>query len=111
MRSNLLLAACLLAATAAGQQPVEPKPQPAVAAILDQFEQHSIVMLGEIHGSIQFDQLLSELVKSPLFAERANDIVVEMANAIWQPTLDEYISGMDVPADKRARPQDPCPCR
>ncbi len=99
MRSTLALVACVAACIAAGQETKTAQPKPAVAEIIRQFEQYPIVMLGEIHGSIQFDQLLRELVTTPAFTERVNDIVVEAGNALHQPALDAYISGADVPAE------------
>jgi len=57
-------------------------------------------MLGEIHGSIQFDDLVRKLVGTPAFSERGIDVVVEMGNAYHQDILDRYISGCDVPIDK-----------
>jgi hypothetical protein len=97
MICTLVLCSCAgaqqpLAQTSAPAQPKEP-----VAEIVRLFDQHRIVMLGEIHGSIQFDELLSKLVNSPAFAERVNDVVVEFGNARHQAILDRYIAGDDVP--------------
>jgi hypothetical protein len=99
MRINGALVLCLAGGMAAGQQPMESKARPAVAEIIRQVDQYPIVMLGEIHGSIQFDELLKELVRTPAFAERVNDIVVEMGNALHQQVLDRYIGGGEVPED------------
>jgi hypothetical protein len=99
MRIGAPLVICLSTAIAIGQAPPASKPQPAVEEILRRFDQYQVVMLGEIHGSIQFDQLLKKLVQDPGFAGRVNDIVVEMANALHQPVLDRYIAGAEVPPE------------
>lgn len=77
-----------------------PQAKEPVAEIIRLFDQHRVVMLGEIHGSIQLDELLNKLVSTPAFSERVNDIIVEMGNALHQDALDRYIAGGDVPIDK-----------
>jgi hypothetical protein len=84
---------CVIAANPAASQ-TEKEP---VQAIVKAFDSHPIVMLGEIHGSVQFDALLKELVASPEFAAKVNDVVIEMGNSLYQDTLDRYIAGGDVP--------------
>lgn len=100
MLFRLLRLAFIAAITALGQLPTESKSKPAIEAILSQFDHCPIVILGEIHGSIQFDRLLQELVATPSFSARVNDIVVEMANALYQPILDAYIAGENVPEER-----------
>jgi uncharacterized iron-regulated protein len=102
MLFRLVLPACIAAISALGQASPETTPKSAVEAIIRQFDQYPIVILGEIHGCIQFDELLKELVAAPSFSARVNDIVVEMANALYQSTLDAYIAGENVP-DERLR--------
>jgi hypothetical protein len=103
MKLGVALLLSFLACIASGQQQTDAKPQPAVKSIIGQFDRYPVVMLGEIHGSIQFDQLLKGLVTAPSFAEHVNDIVVEMGNALHQPILDAYISGADTPLDQLCR--------
>ena len=74
--------------------------QDPVTAILHAFEQHPIVMFGEIHGCVQEHALLKKLVTSPEFAARVNDIVIEMGNSLYQDVLDRYIAGENVPVDQ-----------
>jgi hypothetical protein len=73
------------------------KPQEAVGAILKLFDSYRIVILGEAHLCIQEHDLFKALVESPDFAGRVNDVVIEPANSLFQPTLDRYISGEPVP--------------
>lgn len=71
--------------------------QDPVTAILQLFEQHPIVMFGEVHGCVQEHALLKKLVTSPEFAARVNDVVIEAGNSLYQEVLDRYIAGEDVP--------------
>jgi hypothetical protein len=86
---------------AAAQTPAANEPSAAVtSAIIKLFDQYRIVMLGEIHESIQEHALLNRLVAAPGFSEHVNDIVVEACNALYQDVIDRYIAGEEVPADR-----------
>lgn len=74
--------------------------QDPVQAILQLFEQHPIVMFGEIHGCAQEHTLLKKLVTSPEFAARVNDVVIEMGNSLYQGVLDRYIAGENIPMEQ-----------
>jgi hypothetical protein len=50
------------------------------AAVLKAFQTHDIVMLGEIHWNKQEHEWLDSLVANPEFADRADDIVMEIGN-------------------------------
>jgi hypothetical protein len=43
------------------------------------------------------DDLILSLIRNPVFPEKVNDIVVECGNSLYQPILDRYIAGEDVP--------------
>ena len=58
---------------------------------------HQIVMFGETHGNKQEYEWLCKLVKTPAFANRLDDIVVEFGNSLYQKTVDRYIAGEDIP--------------
>ena len=60
--------------------------------LLQLFEQHPIVMFGEVHGCVQEHALLKKLVTSAEFAARVNDVVIEMGNSLYQEVLDGYIA-------------------
>ena len=93
-------AALLVAASSLLAQPAAEtvKPQEAVGTILKLFDSYRIVMLGEAHLCIQEHDLFKALIASPDFAGRVNDVVIESANSLYQPTLDRYIAGDAVPA-------------
>jgi hypothetical protein len=75
----------------------EPTPEPAVAAILAAFDKYEVVGVPEDHGMKDVDDFIFSLIRNPAFPERVNDIVVECGNSLYQPELDRYISGEDVP--------------
>jgi hypothetical protein len=70
------------------------------SAIIKLFDQHRIVMLGEMHESIQEHALLNKLVAAPGFSERVNDIVVETCNSLYQDAMDRYVGGENVLAER-----------
>ena len=80
---------------AASQGQVEP--QDATQAMIQAISAHQIVMFGETHGNKQEYEWLCKLVKTPAFADRVDDIVVEFGNSLYQKTVDRYIAGEDIP--------------
>ena len=87
--------------SAAAQPPTAQEPVAGVAsAIIKLFDRYRVVMLGEMHESIQEHALLNKLVAAPGFSERVNDIVVEVCNSLCQDEMDRYIAGEDVQADR-----------
>ena len=90
------LLVCLLPrCTAQAQRQAEP--QDATQAMIQAISAHQIVMFGETHGNKQEYEWLCKLVKTPAFADRVDDIVVEFGNSLYQKTVDRYIAGEDVP--------------
>lgn len=74
------------------------QPRAAVEAILDLLSLHQIVALGEgPHNNQQGHAFRLSLIRQPRFAEIVDDVVVEAGNARYQPLMDRYISGEDVP--------------
>lgn len=80
-----------------------PSPKNATEAVLQAFETHDIVMLGEIHWSKQEYQWLDSLVANPEFADRVDDIVMEFGNSLYQKSVDRYIAGEAVPIENVQR--------
>src|SRR5207247_1997711 len=56
-----------------------------------------IVALGEIHGGEKEHSLFRALLSDARFPAKVNDIVVEFGNAFYQPLVDRYVHGEDVP--------------
>ncbi len=75
----------------------EPVPEPAVPAILAAFDKYDVVAMPEDHGLKDLDDLIFALVRNPAFPGKVNDVVVECGNSLYQPLLDRYIAGEDVP--------------
>jgi uncharacterized iron-regulated protein len=75
----------------------EPTPEAAVPAILAAFDRYEVVGMPEGHGMEDEDHFILSLIRNPSFSEKVNDIEVECGNSLYQPMLDRYIAGEDVP--------------
>jgi hypothetical protein len=82
---------------ASGPVGTDLKPAAAIPAILGAFDQYEVVAMPEDHGLKDLDDLIFALVRNPEFPEKVNDVVVECGNSLYQPILDRYIAGEDVP--------------
>jgi hypothetical protein len=74
-----------------------PIPGDAELAILAAFDKHEVVGMSAAHGNKDLDDFILHLIRNPAFASTVDDIVVECGNSLYQPTLDRYIAGDDVP--------------
>ncbi|MGO8758522.1 MAG: hypothetical protein ACLQG3_10400 [Terracidiphilus sp.] len=72
-------------------------PRPAVAAILSAYDKYEVVAMPEAHGQKDVDDFILTLIRNSSFPEKVNDIEVECGNSLFQPVLDRYIAGEDVP--------------
>jgi hypothetical protein len=75
----------------------DPVPEPAVSAVLAAFDKYEVVGMPEAHDLKDVDDFILSLIRNPAFAEKVNDIAVECGNSLYQPVLDRYIAGEDVP--------------
>lgn len=96
MRSNLFSLGFLAAALCVGQNQ-QPNPQNATIAVVRAFDTHNIVMFGEAHACKEEYAWLRDLVATPAFADRVDDIVMEVGNSLYQKSVDRYIAGEDIP--------------
>jgi hypothetical protein len=78
----------------------DPKPQDATRAILAAFDKYEVVGMGAAHGNQDLDDFILNLIRNPELPGRISDIVVECGNSLYQPILDRYIAGDDVPLDQ-----------
>jgi hypothetical protein len=77
---------------------VAPVPREAVSAVLDLFEQYSIVALSEgDHNNQKGHEFRLALVRDPRFGRLVNDVVVEFGNSRYQTVMDRFTAGADVP--------------
>src|SRR5689334_11692017 len=72
-------------------------PEPAIPAVLSAFDSYEVVAIPEGHGMKDIDDFILALIRDPRFPDKVNDIAVECGNSLYQPVLDRYIAGMDVP--------------
>jgi hypothetical protein len=98
---SLFAAVCVTSITA--QSPLrpgsgaEPVPQPAIQGVLAAFDNHEVVAMPEAHDQKDLDDFILTLIRTPAFADKVNDIEVECGNSLYQPILDRYIAGEEVP--------------
>jgi hypothetical protein len=75
----------------------EPTPAPAIPEIVDAFDTYEVVAMPQGHGIKDLDDFILALIRTPAFLAKVNDIVVECGNSLYQPVLDRYTAGEDVP--------------
>ena len=90
--------AVILADAAHGQSTdVAAAVREAVPAVLDLFQQYSIVALSEgPHNNQKGHEFRLALVRDPRFGRLVNDVVVEFGNARYQTVMDRFTAGADV---------------
>jgi len=71
--------------------------EPAIPAVLSAFDSYEVVAINAGHGMKDVDDFILALIRDPRFPDKVNDIAVECGNSLYQPVLDRYIAGMDVP--------------
>jgi len=74
-----------------------PKPEDAERAVLTAFDKYEVVGIGAAHGNKDLDDFILHLIRNPAFPSKVNVIAVECGNSLYQPILDRYIAGADVP--------------
>jgi hypothetical protein len=72
-------------------------PVHATQAILEAFDDYQIVGMIAQHGLKDVNDFVFALVRDPAFPATVDDIVVESISSLYQPALDRYIAGEDVP--------------
>lgn len=61
------------------------------------YDDVDILALGDTHGRKMDSDLRLRLILSPAFRAKVRLIVVESGNSLYQPILDRYIQGDDIP--------------
>jgi hypothetical protein len=64
--------------------------------VLTAFKTHRLVGIGEAHQLQNHHDALTALLTDPRLPEAVDDIVVEFGNALYQDTIDRFISGQPV---------------
>ena len=75
-------------------------PQGAVPAIIAAFDQYPIVTIGEDHWVRAAGDFYIALVSDPEFRKHANTVVLECGDWRYQPVLDRYENGEDIPFEQ-----------
>lgn len=97
---SALVACSVMACAPSVRRPESPPssgPEPAIPAVLAAFDRYEVVAINAAHGKKDLDDFLLALVRDPRFPDQVNDIAVECGNSLYQPVLDRYIAGADVP--------------
>jgi hypothetical protein len=68
-----------------------------VGALLSAFDHVDVVALADSHWRKVDSDLRLRLIRHPDFPNKVRYIVVEFGNSLYQPILDRYIQGEDVP--------------
>jgi hypothetical protein len=96
-----LIAVCIAWVSYTGAQAAPAKPVDPVEAILQAFDDHQVVALGEgNHGSLPSHEVRMQLIRDPRFQERVRDIVVEFGNSLHQDVIDRFVRGEEVPPNE-----------
>jgi len=74
-----------------------PRPVDGERALLAAFDNYQVVALGAAHGNKDLDDFILNLIRNPAFPSKVNVVAVECGNSLYQPALDRYIAGADVP--------------
>jgi hypothetical protein len=77
-----------------------PKPGDADKTLLAAFDQYEVVGISAAHGNKDLDDFILHLIRNPAFPDKVNVVEVECGNSLYQPTLDRYIAGADVPSSE-----------
>lgn len=67
------------------------------------FDHYQLVLLGEDHWLRAAGDFYISLVTDPEFSRHANTVVLECGNSLYQPLLDRYENGVDVPFEQLAQ--------
>ena len=100
----LVIAAAIvgsLATTAAVRRPPATLPpyRDAVTGVVSMLDSVPIVAIMDEHLLSQEADFYQRLIRDPRFAQKANDIIVEFGNELYQSVADRYVKGDKVPLD------------
>jgi hypothetical protein len=91
---RILLAAALFAASFSGGAT---DGRPALDVIVDAFDTHALVAVGEAHGNVCDHEFRLSLIRDARLFARIDDVVVEFGNARYQEVLDRFVAGERIP--------------
>jgi hypothetical protein len=69
----------------------DPRPVPAIEAVVSAAKDHAVVAIEDIPGCEQVHELLRSLISDPRFRAVIRDVVVDFGNPRHQPLLDRFL--------------------
>jgi hypothetical protein len=94
--ARIAVLGALCAVLGAAPPGASPRPVNGVDAVISAFARVPIVALGVSHTD-EDDEFAVAVVRDPRFAKTVRNVVIECGNSLYQPVLDRYIAGDDVP--------------
>jgi hypothetical protein len=95
-RMGLGVAAAVLLALSFGAGARADSSGAVIGQIAKQFDEHPLIMIGELHRWEQLHAFMREMIRNPEFVCRPDDIVVEFGNSRLQGLADRYAAGEKV---------------
>jgi len=77
-----------------------PKPGDAERTLLAAFDKYEVVGISAAHGNKDLDDFILHLIRNPAFPDKVNVVEVECGNSLYQPTIDRYMAGADMPSSE-----------
>src|SRR5579859_7829460 len=74
-----------------------PEPGDGERTLLAAFDKYEVVGISAAHGNKDLDDFILRLIRNPGLPRKVNVVAVECGNSLYQPTLDRYIAGADMP--------------
>jgi hypothetical protein len=82
------------------QSDTDLKPRNGVDGVLAAFDHAKIVGIPDPHWSANYSNFRIRVIQHPEFPNKAQDIVIEWGNSLYQDVLDRYLSGNEVSKSK-----------
>ena len=95
---SVTLSALVPGSTVPVAAPAE-QPSSSVDAVLSVLDKYPIVLLGEVHWNGQQHRFIQKLLRDPRLPGKIDDVAIEAGNSLYQPVIDRYVNGEDVPRD------------
>jgi hypothetical protein len=78
----------------------EPRPIEPTGALLAAFDRQPLLLISDVHGVRELADAIIALVRHRDFPKKAQAIVIEAGNALYQNILDRYVAGDHVSLDE-----------
>lgn len=94
----VIITLALISSAAAQTKPAPQahSPDQLSSNLIELFDTHDLVALGEWHDSLEDKEIRIHLIHTPEFSKKVRNILVECGNSLYQHILDRYVDGEDV---------------